>query len=130
MRTQVAKVPGAAVPPPFGGRYRQIMIYVDPQKLRSYDLSPMDVVRGVNASNLILPAGDTRIGPFDYSLYTNSQVDTVEEIGHIPLKWNGTDSVFVGDIGTARDAEQIGCAQYAVRKSIPSVASLSSAAVR
>jgi multidrug efflux pump subunit AcrB len=107
VRNQVANVRGASVPQPFGGKYRQIMVYVDPIKLEAHQLSPMDVVRGVNASNLILPAGDTRIGPFDYSLYTNSQVDTVEEIGHIPLKWNGTDSVFVGDIGTARDAEQI-----------------------
>ncbi len=67
----------------------------------------MDVVRGVNTSNLILPAGDTRIGPFDYNLLTNSQVDTVDEISQIPLKVKGSDAVFVGDIGTARDAEQI-----------------------
>jgi multidrug efflux pump subunit AcrB len=107
VRNQVANVRGASVPQPFGGRYRQIMVYVDPLKLEAHQLSPMDVVRGVNASNLILPAGDTRIGPFDYSLYTNSQVDSVEEIAQIPLKVKGTDSVYVGDIGTARDAEQI-----------------------
>jgi HAE1 family hydrophobic/amphiphilic exporter-1 len=107
VRNQVANVRGASVPQPFGGKYRQIMVYVDPIKLEAHQLSPMDVVRGVNASNLILPAGNTRIGPFDYSLYSNSQVETVEEIAQIPLKWNGTDSVFVGDIGTARDAEQI-----------------------
>ena len=86
VRNQVANVRGASVPQPFGGRYRQIMVYVDPLKLEAHQLSPMDVVRGVNDSNLILPAGDTRIGPFDYSLYTNSQVDTVEEIAQIPLK--------------------------------------------
>src|SRR5688572_13779632 len=107
VRNQVANVQGASVPQPFGGRYRQIMVYVDPIRLEAHQLSPMDVVRGVNASNLILPAGDTRIGPFNYSLYTNSQVDAVEDIARIPLKMNGTDSVFVGDIGTARDAEQI-----------------------
>src|SRR5512134_294099 len=97
VRNQVANVRGASVPQPFGGKYRQIMVYVDPIKLEAHQLSPMDVVRGVNASNLILPAGNTRIGPFDYSLYSNSQVETVEEIAEIPLKWNGTDSVFVGD---------------------------------
>src|SRR6188474_3083232 len=101
VRNQVANVPGASVPQPFGGRYRQIMVYVDPLKLHAHQLSPMDVVRSVNSSNLILPAGDTRIGPFNYSLYTNSQVPTVDEIAHIPLKRNGTDAVFVGDIGTA-----------------------------
>jgi multidrug efflux pump subunit AcrB len=107
VRNQVANVRGASVPQPFGGRYRQIMVYVDPLKLEAHQLSPMDVVRRVNASNLILPAGDTRLGPFDYSLYTNSQVDTVEEIASIPLKLDDTRSVYVGDIGTARDAEQI-----------------------
>jgi multidrug efflux pump subunit AcrB len=107
VRNQVANVRGASVPQPFGGKYRQIMVYVDPIKLEAHQLSPMDVVRGVNAANLILPAGDTRIGPFDYSLYTNSQVDTVAEIAQIPLKRHGTDAVFVGDIGAARDAEQI-----------------------
>ena len=107
VRNQVANVRGASVPQPFGGKYRQIMVYVDPVKLEAHQLSPMDVVRAVNASNLILPAGDTRIGPFDYSLYTNSQVDAVDEIARIPIKQSGTDSVFIGDIGTARDAEQI-----------------------
>src|SRR5512138_2095437 len=90
VRNQVANVQGASVPQPFGGKYRQIMVYVDPLKLEAHQLSPMDVVRGVNASNLILPAGDTRIGGFDYSLYTNSQVDTVDQIAQIPLKVDDT----------------------------------------
>lgn len=107
VRNQVANVRGASVPQPFGGRYRQIMVYVDPLKLEAHQLSPMDVVRGVNTSNLILPAGDTRIGPFDYSLYTNSQVDTIDEIARIPLKANDLSAVTVGDIAVARDAEQI-----------------------
>src|ERR1035437_9464326 len=58
VRNQVASVPGSAVPPPFGGKYRQIMVYVDPLKLEAHQLSVMDVVRTVNQSNLILPAGD------------------------------------------------------------------------
>ena len=107
VRNQVANVRGASVPQPFGGKYRQIMVYVDPIKLEAHQLSPMDVVRTVNASNLILPAGDTRIGPFDFSLYTNSQVDTVDDIARIPLKATDGGAVFVGDVGTARDAEQI-----------------------
>src|ERR1700710_1748694 len=80
VRNQVANVPGASVPQPFGGKYRQIMIYVDPLKLEAHQLSVMDVVRSVNESNLILPAGDMKIGPLDYSLYTNSQLDTIDEI--------------------------------------------------
>src|ERR1700747_2186966 len=74
IRNQVAGVPGATVPPPYGGRYRQVMIDVDPMKLQAHELSPMDVVRAVDDSNLILPAGDVRIGPLDYNIYTNAQV--------------------------------------------------------
>ncbi|MGH9739824.1 MAG: efflux RND transporter permease subunit, partial [Candidatus Acidiferrales bacterium] len=77
VRNQLATVPGASVPPPFGGKYRQIMVYVDPLKLQAYGLSPMDVVRAVDSSNLILPAGDAKIGPFDYNIYTNSQLQNV-----------------------------------------------------
>ena len=74
IRNQIAGVPGATVPPPYGGKYRQLMVYVDPLKLQAHELSPMDVVRATNASNLILPAGDVRIGPMDYNIYTNAQV--------------------------------------------------------
>src|SRR6202012_2712028 len=73
VRNQIANVPGASVPQPFGGRYRQIQIYVDPLKLEAHNMSLMDVVRSVNDSNLILPAGDVRIGPKDYNIYANSQ---------------------------------------------------------
>src|SRR5271166_4837890 len=63
VRNQIANVPGASVPQPFGGKYRQIQVYVDPVKLQAHQLSLMDVVRTVNDSNLILPAGDVKIGP-------------------------------------------------------------------
>jgi multidrug efflux pump subunit AcrB len=107
VRNQVASVPGASVPQPFGGRYRQIMVYVDPLKLESHQLSVMDVVRTVNEANLILPAGDVKIGPFDYNLYANSQVDDVRDINKLPLKTVGNASVLVGDVGKAEDASQI-----------------------
>ena len=107
VRNQVASVPGASVPQPFGGRYRQIMVYVDPLKLESHQLSVMDVVRTVNEANLILPAGDVKIGPYDYNLYANSQVDDVGDINKLPLKTVGNASVLVGDVGKAEDASQI-----------------------
>jgi multidrug efflux pump subunit AcrB len=107
VRNQIANVPGASVPQPFGGRYRQIMVYVDPLKLEAHELSVMDVVRAVNDSNLILPAGDVRIGPLDYNIYCNSQIDKIEDINRIPLKTVGNSSVLVGDVGTAKDASQI-----------------------
>ena len=107
VRNQVANVPGASVPQPFGGKYRQIQVYVDPVKLQANQLSVMDVVRTVNQSNMILPAGDVRIGPKDYNLYTNSQLPSTEEINRLPLKTVGNASVLVADVGQAMDAQQI-----------------------
>src|SRR5438067_8994830 len=106
VRNQIASVPGASVPQPFGGRYRQIMVYADPYKLEAHQLSLMDMVRAVNDANLILPAGDVPIGPLDYNVYTNSQLATVGEINQLPIKTIGQSSVRVNDIGYARDAQQ------------------------
>ncbi len=107
VRNQVANVPGASVPQPFGGRYRQIQVYVDPMKLEANRLSVMDVVRAVNDSNLILPAGDVRIGSFDYNLYANAMVPDVAQVNRIPLKTVGQSTVMVGDVGEAKDDAQI-----------------------
>ena len=107
VRNQVANVPGASVPQPFGGRYRQIMVYVDPLKLESHQLSVMDVVRSVNNANLILPAGDVKIGPYYYNLYVNSQIDDIKDVNRVPLKTIGNASVLVGDVGHAVDGSQI-----------------------
>jgi multidrug efflux pump subunit AcrB len=107
VRNQIANVPGASVPQPFGGRYRQIMVYVDPLKLQAHQLSPMDVVRQVNEDNLIIPAGDVKIGPFDYNLYSNSQAPSANDINSMPLKAFGQSSVLVGDVGKAVDAQAI-----------------------
>src|ERR1700751_52641 len=104
---QIANVPGASVPQPFGGRYRQIMVYVDPLKLEAHNMSLMDVVRSVNQSNLILPAGDVRIGPKDYNLYPNSQVPSAQQINSLPLKSSGNASVLVADVGHAEDSGAI-----------------------
>ncbi len=107
IRNQIATVPGAEIPGVFGGIYRQIMIYVDPYKLASRQLSVMDVVGAVNDSNLILPAGDVKMGPFDYYVYSNSLVDNMDELGKLPLKVKGNSWVTVNDVGKAEDAHQI-----------------------
>src|SRR6202050_5593518 len=80
IRNQIAGVPGATVPPPFGGKYRQLMVYVDPVKLQAHELSPMDVVRATNSSNLILPAGGVRDGSVESHIYTNGQVPSAEAL--------------------------------------------------
>jgi multidrug efflux pump subunit AcrB len=107
VRDQIANVPGASVPMPFGGRYRQIMVYVDPLKLEAYKMSVMDVVRAVNNANLILPAGDVKIGPYDYNLYVNSQVNDMKDLNEVPLKTINNSPVVIGDIGHATDGSQI-----------------------
>jgi hydrophobic/amphiphilic exporter-1 (mainly G- bacteria), HAE1 family len=107
IRNQMAGVPGASVPPAFGGRYRQIMVYVDPLKLEANDLSVMDVVRKLNQANIILPAGDVKIGPYDYNVYANSQINAMKDINLVPLKTVGQSSVLIADIGKAQDASQI-----------------------
>jgi multidrug efflux pump subunit AcrB len=107
IRNQIAVVPGAEIPGVFGGVYRQIMVYVDPYKLLSRQLSPMDVVGAVNDSNLILPAGDVKMGPYDYFVYSNSLVDNMDQLSQVPVKVNGHSWVTVGDIGKAEDSHQI-----------------------
>ena len=107
IRNQIAVVKGAEIPPPFGGKYRQIMVYVDPYKLASRQLSPMDVVSAVNKSNLILPAGDVKVGPLDYYVYSNSLVDNMDQLNKIPVKTVGSSWVSVSDLGKAEDANQI-----------------------
>ena len=109
VRNWLATVPGMSVPPPFGGKYRQIMVYVNQPALEARGLTLMDVVHALNRSNLIIPAGDAKIGATDYFVYTNSMIGQPDNINEIPVKVAGSDErpVFVGDVGKAQDAAQI-----------------------
>jgi HAE1 family hydrophobic/amphiphilic exporter-1 len=107
IRNQIAVVKGAEIPGVFGGKYRQAMIYVDPYKLLSRQLSVMDVVGAVNNNNLILPAGDVKVGGSDYYVYSNSLVNQVQDLDQIPIKTVGTRWTSVGDVGQAKDASQL-----------------------
>ena len=109
VRNQISNVQGASVPQPYGGTYRQIQVYVDPLKMEARNLSLNDVVQAVNNSNLILPAGDVRIGDKDFNIYANSQFPDAESMNSMPLKSVGNGSVLVADIGHAVDA---GALQY------------------
>jgi len=107
VRNQIANVPGASVPQPYGGKYRQIQFYIDPVKLEATQLSPMDVVNIVNEANRILPAGDVRIGPLDYNIYSNSQLPNTAAMNAVPLKAIGNNVLRFGDIGHAEDSSAI-----------------------
>ncbi|HJU12596.1 MAG TPA: efflux RND transporter permease subunit [Candidatus Binataceae bacterium] len=109
VRNWLATVPGCSVPPPFGGKYRQIMVYVNQPALQARGLTLMDVVHALNDSNLIIPAGDAKIGSTDYFVYTNSMIAHPKNINHVPVKIAGPGGrpVFVSDVGSAQDASQI-----------------------
>ena len=109
VRNQISNVQGASVPQPYGGAYRQIQVYVDPLKMEARNLSLNDVVQAVNSSNLILPAGDVRIGDKDFNIYANSQFPDAKSMNQMPLKSVGNGSVLVADIGHAEDS---GALQY------------------
>ena len=109
IRNWLATVSGTSVPPPFGGKYRQIMVYASQPALQSRGLTLMDVVQALNRSNLIIPAGDANIGATDYFVYTNSMIPNPGDINQVPIKVAGAGDrpVLVGDIGKAEDSSQI-----------------------
>src|SRR3984957_2317620 len=106
VRNQLAGVPGASIPQPFGGPWRQIQFYVDPYKLESRQLSAMDVVRSMNQANLIMPAGDVQIGDLDYDIYSNAQFN-LKDASQYPVKMNGENPVLMSDIGVLKDAHAL-----------------------
>src|SRR5258708_14415514 len=86
IRTRLATVQGAAVPLPFGGKVRQIMVDINSQALQAKGLSPLDVVNAVNAQNLVLPGGTAKIGTFEYNVNLNGSTQTVAELNNLPIK--------------------------------------------
>ena len=106
VRNQLASVPGASIPQPFGGPWRQIQFYVDPYKLEARQISPMDVVRSLNQANVILPAGDVQIGNLDYNIYSNAQFN-LKNAAQYPIKMNGENPVMMSDVGQLRDAHAL-----------------------
>ena len=106
VRNQLASVPGASIPQPFGGPWRQIQFYVDPFKLEARQISPMDVVRSLSQANVILPAGDVQIGNLDYNIYSNAQFN-LKNASQYPVKMNGDNPVLMSDIGQLKDAHAL-----------------------
>ncbi len=103
IRTQLATVKGAAVPWPYGGKQRQIMVDLQPALLQSKGLSPQDVVTAVTNQNLALPAGTSKIGQFEYDVGLNSAPRTVQEINDLPIKAANDTTIYVHDVANVRD---------------------------
>jgi multidrug efflux pump subunit AcrB len=107
LRQQLAPVPGVTFPTPDGGKYRQIMVDIDPTKLQAKGLTPTDVVNAVNAQNLTLPSGLAKIGDKQYTVLTNAMPTTIEALNNIPIKYVNGATVFVRDVGQVRDASAV-----------------------
>ena len=103
IRTSLATVQGAAMPWPYGGKQRQIMIDIRPDLLQAKGLSPADVVNAVSNQNLILPSGTSKIGQFEYDVDLNSSPRTVAELNDLPIKSVGNTTIYIGDVAHVRD---------------------------
>ncbi|SAL57820.1 acriflavin resistance protein [Caballeronia turbans] len=103
IRTQLATVQGAAVPLPYGGKIRQIMVELDPAKLQAKGLAPVDVVNAVNAQNLILPGGTAKIGTREYNVEMNGSTQTVAALNDLPIKTAKGDVIYVRDVAHVID---------------------------
>jgi len=88
LRSQLATVQGASLPFPYGGKQRQIQVDLDLPKLQSYGLAPVDIVNAVNAQNLVLPSGTTKIGPLEYPVEMNGTPETIDELNVLPMSWS------------------------------------------
>src|SRR4249920_669823 len=114
MRQQLAPIPGVTLPTPSGGKYRQIMVDLDPAKLVARGLTPLDVVNAVNAQNLTLPSGTAKIGNTQYAVLTNAAPNSIDQLNDIPVKVVNGATVFVKDVGQVHDGWQV--QQNVVRK--------------
>jgi len=111
LRTQLATIQGASVPLPYGGKPRQIMVDLDLQALQAKSLSALDVSGAINAQNLLLPAGNVKMGEREYTVRLNSSPDTVAELNDLPIKYVNGGMVYIRDVAHVRDG-------YAVQSNI------------
>jgi multidrug efflux pump subunit AcrB len=107
IRTQLATIQGAAVPLPYGGKFRQVMVDINPDQLYAKQLSPVDISNALATQNLILPAGDVKIGDKDYQVKLNSSPRVLADINKLPIKIVNGATVYLGDVAQARDGYSV-----------------------
>ncbi len=103
LRTQLVTVPGAVVPYPYGGKQRQMMVYVNPRRLLSKGLTPVDVLTALTNQNLVLPSGTAKIGGLEYDARLNAAPRTVAELNDLPIKQVGNSTIYLRDVATVSD---------------------------
>jgi multidrug efflux pump subunit AcrB len=107
IRQQLAPVPGVTLPTPAGGKYRQIMVDIYPDKLLARGLTPLDIVNAVNAQNLTLPSGTAKMGDIQYTVRTNATPSTIDDLNNMPVKFANGATIFVKDVAQVRDGSLV-----------------------
>ena len=107
VRQQLAPVPGVTLPAPAGGKYRQIMVDIDPDKLLSRGLTPLDIVNAVNTQNLTLPSGTAKMGDIQYPVRTNATPATIDDLNMMPVKFANGATIFLKDVAQVRDGSLV-----------------------
>lgn len=107
IRPQFATLPGLTSPPPFGGNQRTIVVSVDAEKLRSYGISPDQVVQAVNNGNAIIPAGSIQAGKLQPIVPSNTVVNNIQDLAGLPIRIGAGPAVFLRDIGRIEDSTDI-----------------------
>jgi multidrug efflux pump subunit AcrB len=107
VRQELAPVPGVTLPTPAGGKYRQIMVDIDPDKLLSRGLTPLDIVNAVNTQNLTLPSGTAKIGKVQYTVRTNATPATINDLNQMPVKYVNGATILLKDVAQVRDGSLV-----------------------
>jgi multidrug efflux pump subunit AcrB len=107
VRPLFATLPGVSAPPPFGSSQRTIIINADPGKLRAYNMSPDEVVQALSAGNTVNPSGNVGIGDLLPMVPINSVVSDFKDLNNIPIRSQGTRTIFIRDIGSVEDGADI-----------------------
>jgi len=103
IRTQLASVPGAAMPFPYGGKTRQIQVDLDPKAMQAHNISAQDVNAAISAQNLILPAGTQKIGDYEYNVKLNASPLAADALNDLPIKTRDGATLYVRDVAHVRD---------------------------
>jgi multidrug efflux pump subunit AcrB len=107
IRQDLAPVPGVTLPTPAGGKYRQIMVDIDPDKLLSRGLTPLDIVNAVNTQNLTLPSGTAKMGDIQYTVRTNATPATIDDLNKMPVKFANGATILLKDVAQVHDGSMV-----------------------
>jgi multidrug efflux pump subunit AcrB len=107
VRNYIMGIPGAVAPVVFGGKIRTVLAYLDREKMQARNMSPIDVMHALDASNVFFPSADAKFGTTDYIIDSNSMYLTPQDMASIPLRYQSGRTLYLGDVATPTDANYI-----------------------